>query len=230
MSGLVIFDCDGVVADSEPIAVAALTAFLNDVGIPIEEGYVYRNFLGRSWGMVTAVLSTDFGLTLTDEHVDRYRSFLFDRIARNVCPIPGVEEALKSLQRPYCLASSSTPERIAVTLRAIGLSARFHPHVFSASEVKRGKPAPDLFLHAATRMGARPEDCLVIEDSPVGLEAARSAGMTAVAFVGGSHVGPGELRPRIADFAPDFILEDMRDLNRLVRSWEERRAAVPQAL
>lgn len=174
--------------------------------------------------MVTAVLATDFGLTLTDELVDRYRGFLFDRIARTVRPVPGVAEALGALGHPYCLASSSTPERIAVTLRAIGLTDRFHPYVFSASEVKHGKPAPDLFLHAAARMGARPEDCLVIEDSPVGLEAARSAGMTAVAFVGGAHVAPGNLRPPIADFAPDFVLEDMLDLPLLVQGWEERRA------
>jgi HAD superfamily hydrolase (TIGR01509 family) len=139
---------------------------------------------------------------------------LFARFESELQPIPGVRDAILALPHRRCVASSSLPERIAFSLRLTGLDDLFE-HVFSASEVARGKPAPDLFLHAATRMGAVPDQCLVIEDSTAGVQAARAARMNVIGFAGGGHCGPdhaGKLR----DAGATFIIDHMSELPNVV--------------
>lgn len=213
---LIIFDCDGVLVDSEPISVAVLRDTITDAGGAMEEAEVYSRFLGRSMASVVAVMRDEFGLNLTGTHLTTMRARLYERFEAELRPIRGVAEAAQMAGLPFCVASSSQPERIRLSLRLTGLLAIFEPRIYSATMVERGKPAPDLFLHAAREMGARPEDCVVIEDSPAGLMAARAAGMRAFAFTGGGHAGPGGLRALAEAIAPDAIFDDMRDLPDLI--------------
>lgn len=213
---LIIFDCDGVLVDSEPLAMRVLLGTLASEGVEIDPASGFRDFLGRSLGSVTAQLDAEHGLRLTPQALERMRVELYETFRRELRPSPWVAETLDALSVPYCVASSSQPERIRLSLEVAGLIDRFEPAIFSASMVARGKPDPDLFLHAAAAMGVTPENCLVIEDSPAGIAAAKSAGMRVFAYAGGSHVGPGNLRPEIDALAPDAVFDDMRALPGLV--------------
>ncbi|MGB8398683.1 HAD-IA family hydrolase, partial [Bradyrhizobium sp.] len=144
------------------------------------------------------------------------RERLYDRFRRQLKPIPHVADTLDALDIPFCVASSSQPERIRLSLDIAGLKQRFDANIFSATMVANGKPAPDLFLHAARALNVEPGDCVVIEDSPAGIAAAQAAGMTAFAFVGGSHAEGARLRATLAPLAPAAIFDDMRELASLI--------------
>ena len=189
---LVIFDCDGVLVDSEPLACQALADTLTQHGVPLVLADVYRLFLGRSMGAVEAFYRDRTGTMPPPEFRAEMQGRVEIAYRRQLRPIAGIDIVLDGLPVPFCLASSSDPERLALTLDVTGLASRFGERVYSARLVKRGKPEPDLFLLAAERMGARPEQCLVIEDSVAGVQAARAAGMTAWGFTGGSHCIPSE--------------------------------------
>lgn len=215
---LVIFDCDGVLVDSEPISIAVLLELFGESGIAVDEAVAYERFLGRSMGSVAEICRADFGLDLTRAHLDKLRLRLFRRFAAELKPIPGIEKALDGIAAPRCVASSSQPDRIRFSLGVAGLLERLEPHIYSSSMVEHGKPAPDLFLHAAQSMGFAPDGCLVIEDSPAGIEAARRAGMRVFAFVGAAHAGHGPMREAVAALAPDLIFDDMGELPSLIAS------------
>lgn len=217
-TSLVIFDCDGVLVDSEPISIAVLRETIAADGVEISEADAYRHFLGRSMTSIAETLEVEFGLVITSEHLRHIRTRLFGHFRAELQPIAGIAEALDGIALPYCVASSSKPERIRLSLEVTGLLDRFEPHIYSSSMVKHGKPAPDLFLHAARDMGAAPADCLVVEDSAAGIEAAKRAGMRVFAFTGGSHGIPGDLRSKSASLMPDTIFDDMRMLPRLLGS------------
>jgi HAD superfamily hydrolase (TIGR01509 family) len=213
---LVIFDCDGVLVDSEPISIAVLVDIFTAAGVTISEQTAYERFLGKSMASVSDILRDDFGLVVTHEHLEGIRAELYARLRRELKPINGVAEALRLLAIPYCVASSSQPERIRLSLEVTGLLELFEPHIYSATMVKRGKPFPDLFLHAAADMGIAPGACLVIEDSPAGIMAAKDAGMHVFAFTGGSHAGEGALQAAIESLEPDLVFGEMRRLPGLV--------------
>ena len=177
---LVIFDCDGVLVDSEPISIAVLLDTINGAGGAIDEETAYALFLGKSMATIVEILRIDFGLSITSEHLALMRAELFRRFRRELKAIRGVREALAGIGLRRCVASSGQPERIRLALGVTGLLELFEPHIYSATMVDRGKPAPDLFLHAAAEMRASPDRCLVIEDSVHGVEAARRAGMACV--------------------------------------------------
>lgn len=185
---LVIFDCDGVLVDSEVISARMLIAELAGYGVPIDMAFVTRQFLGRSYPTVLREVRETFGVTLPDRFEADYRARLLASFQRDLVVMPGVRDAIATLTLPYCLATSSSPERLATSLTLVGLTAAFAGRAFTASEVARGKPAPDLFLHAAARMGADPARCLVIEDSLTGIRAGLAAGMQVWRFTGGSHL------------------------------------------
>lgn len=212
MSGLVIFDCDGVLVDSEPIALRLLLETLAEAGLALDADVARDRFLGRSLASTREILAEDFGLTLSDAALGDMRRLLHAAFRAELRPIPGVAETLAALERPVCVASSSQPERIELSLRVTGLWRWFEGRAFSASMVARGKPAPDLFLHAAAAMGYAPADCLVVEDSPAGIAAAQAAGMRVVAFTGGSHAGSETHRRAVAALGADAVIEDMRAL------------------
>ena len=177
---LVIFDCDGVLVDSEPISIEVLLALIAEVGGDIGEATAYERFLGRSMATISGMLRDEFGLVVTDRHLEAMRATIHERFRSDLKPIPGIAEALGRLSGKRCVASSSQLERIRLSLEVTGLRDLFEPHIFSASMVKRGKPAPDLFLHVAREMGVAPENCTVIEDSPAGITAAKAGGHAGV--------------------------------------------------
>lgn len=184
---LVIFDCDGVLIDSEIISARMLIEELARLGVHIDLDYVARHFLGRSYPTVMAQIRREFGLDLPPEFEDQYRERLLDGFRRELKVMPGVADVLQSLAIPFCVATSSSPRRAEMSLSLTGLRDAIGPRLFTASQVARGKPAPDLFLFAAASMGADPARCLVIEDSLTGIHAAHAAGMQVWHFTGGSH-------------------------------------------
>lgn len=219
---LVIFDCDGVLVDSEPISVAVLLDVIAGAGGAVTEADAYRLFLGRSMAAVRELLRSEFGMTLTDRQLEGMRAELNRRFQDHLRPMPGITEALSRLNTRVCVASSAGIERIRLSLRITGLLEMLEPHLYSAAMVDRGKPAPDLFLYAARAMNARPADCLVIEDSPAGIDAARHAGMRVFAFTGGSHAGHAALVRELAKREPDLVFDDMSALPDLIAKMRKR--------
>jgi len=209
---LVIFDCDGVLIDSELLSVQADRECLAEDGIDLSEEEIIDRYTGISLAGMLSDLETRYGRPLPDfaaRHQQRLRP-LFEAHLR---PIPGVAAVLDGLACRSCVASSGTPERLRHALSLVGLLGRFHPHVFSATEVPRGKPAPDLFLYAADRMGVAPQRCVVIEDSIPGVAAAVAAGMLAIGFTGGAHCRPGH-DARLAERGAALVIDRMAELAR----------------
>ena len=215
-SSLVIFDCDGVLVDSEPISMAVLRDVIAAAGHEIEEAEAYRLFLGRSMATITETLAERIGLSFTPDHLEAIRLQLADRFRAELKPVSGIREALLAIPHRRCVASSSKPERIRLSLKVAGLLELLEPSIYSSTMVKRGKPAPDLFLHAAREMSAEPAACIVVEDSPAGIEAAKAAGMRVFAFAGGSHAEAGGLRQAFGPLEPDLVFDDMRLLPSLL--------------
>jgi HAD superfamily hydrolase (TIGR01509 family) len=210
MSRLVIFDCDGVLVDSEPIAVRIDVEMLAEVGLTMSEEEVIERFVGRSPEVILAAAQAHLGRPVPDGWFDRGEARIRRAYATALEPVPGIAEALESIEDPVCVASSSAPENVRYKLELTGLYERFAGHIFSAAEVANGKPAPDLFLHAASRMGIAPADCVVIEDSRYGVEAARAAGMDVFGYAGGLTAADVLEGPRTV------VFDDMRELPRLL--------------
>ncbi|MFD3542854.1 HAD family hydrolase [Streptomyces sp. NPDC058662] len=183
---LVIFDNDGVLVDSEPLANNILAGYLTELGHPTSYEESLRDYMGSAVHRVHDLVLERTGEKLPTDFDDTLHARTFTAFERELKPVPGVEDVLGALTASgvaYCLASSSTHERIRVGHRAAGLDGWFEEEwIFSAEDVGRGKPAPDLFLHAARRMGVEPARCVVVEDSPLGVRAARAAGMDVYAF------------------------------------------------
>ncbi|MEL6299486.1 MAG: HAD family hydrolase [Pseudomonadota bacterium] len=192
---LVIFDCDGVLIDSEIISAQVLIALLADHGIAIDMDFVRDRFLGRSFPSVAATLRETFAQPLPEDFERTYRTELLEAFARDLKPTDGLQAVLEQLDVRVCVATSSSPERAHRSLEIAGLLPRFAGHIYTASEVANGKPAPDLFLHAAAREGVPAERCLVIEDSLPGVAAAEAACMAVVRYAGGSHLDPANISP-----------------------------------
>lgn len=220
---LVIFDCDGVLVDSETVSIRVLLDGLRSKGLEMDEAEAYRHFLGRSLGTVTRTIREEFGIDADEVFLEDMRHELYARFRAELKPMRGIAETLDALSFRRCVASSSQPERIRLSLSITGLIGRLEPNIFSAAMVARGKPAPDLFLHAASQMGADPQNCIVIEDSPAGIEAGHRAGMAVFAFVGGSHAGTPGYRERIDALSPEVVFDAMPDLIHLVQKHIEDR-------
>jgi HAD superfamily hydrolase (TIGR01509 family) len=215
MTELVIFDCDGVLVDSEPIAVRVDVEMLAGVGVTMSEAEVIERYVGRSPEVILAETEARLGRRLPEDWFERGEARLRRIYVDELAPIPGIDEALAAIEVPVCVASSSGHSNLRFKLELTGLYERFAGHIFSASEVANGKPAPDLFLHAAARMGASPGGCVVVEDSRYGVQAARAAGMDVLAYAGGltpAHVLEGERT---------VVFDDMHELPRLLASREE---------
>lgn len=181
---LVIFDNDGVLVDSERLANGILAGLLTEYGLPYTLDQAVHEFMGGSMARVRASAEPRLGHALPADFEDRYHAQLFEAFA-GLTAVPGVPEVLDALDAagtPYCVASSGTHERIRTALTTVGLYDRFGGRVFSAQDVEHGKPAPDLFLHAARSCGAEPARCTVVEDSPLGVEAAGAAGMRVIGY------------------------------------------------
>ena len=188
--GLVIFDFDGVVADSEVLSLSSLQTALREFGIDLALDKVRLRYLGIAIDKIKRDVEAESPRGTSDGFSKTWHEALFGMFRRELRPVPGLVDLLGRIEArgvPYCIASSSTFERIGVALDAMGLVERF-THVYSAELVEHGKPAPDLFLHAAKEFGISPGNCLVIEDSPGGIKAAKVAGMRVIGFLGGAHL------------------------------------------
>jgi HAD superfamily hydrolase (TIGR01509 family) len=209
MFDLCIFDCDGVLIDSEIISARMLISELAALGVTIDLDYVARYFLGRSYPTVMKQIRLEFGLDLPEDFEARYRERLLAVFETDLRVMPGVSDVIAQLGVPWCVATSSSPQRAQRSLEIAGLAEQARGRIFTASEVTQGKPAPDLFLHAARRMGADPERCVVIEDSLTGIRAGLAAGMTVWRFTGGSHLrGRPLVRPADAMAQQEFASYD----------------------
>jgi HAD superfamily hydrolase (TIGR01509 family) len=212
---LIIFDCDGVLVDSEVISCRAHAATLTRHGYPITADQVLDRFLGVSDLEARMIVEAEIGRKLPDDFTSQVKQATLQRYADDLQPVPYVAEAIAAINLPKCVASSGTPEKIRHGLTCAGLYDILAPHIFSADQVKRGKPAPDLFLFAAEQMKVPPARCVVVEDSVPGVTGARAAGMTVLGFHGGSHCRPGYAGTlRAVGAAVTF--GDMRELAELV--------------
>jgi len=218
---VVIFDCNGVLVDSEPLAAAIVSQEFMRAGFPLTPDIVARYFTGRRPADMFAEveisagrkLPRDFAITVATATLRRFRAEL--RATQHAA------YALSWLRGPKCVASSSSIDRIRVSLESTDLLRFFEPNLFSASEVRNGKPAPDLLLHAAGRMRVRPSECIVVEDSIVGVAAGIAAGMTVIGFVGGSHAR-SQLGSQLRSAGARTVITDMRALKSTVidlRGW-----------
>lgn len=179
---LIIFDNDGVLVDTELAANSVLAELLTSYGLPTSVEDSIRLYLGTSLPYVRSVSEEILGRPLPDSFEDAYHDGLFKALDHDLEPIPGLRSAISKLQLPFCVASSGSMERIERTLGLAGLWHLFRGRAFSAETVGASKPAPDLFLHAAETLGVAPSRCIVVEDSPWGIQAANAAGMTSWGF------------------------------------------------
>lgn len=207
---LVVFDCDGVLVDSEVISVRVDQLVLADLGWALELDEIVERFVGRSEADFIATVESQLGIELGEGWDRKYEPWYRSAFERDLTAVDGVVDALDALLLPHCVASSGSHAKMRRTLGQTGLWHRFEGRIFSASEVANGKPAPDLFLHAAGTLGAAPERCAVVEDSAHGVQAARSAGMHVFAYAGG--VTPAE---RLAG-PGTTVFHDMRQLPALI--------------
>lgn len=208
---LIIFDCDGVLVDSEALACVVHADVLTEYGYAITAEQVHERFLGRSAREARLEVESELGRVLPDTYTAHLRATIDRVFGEKLTPVPHIAETLTRLSQPVCVASSGTPTRIRSSLGTTGLIDFFAPHLFSAMQVERGKPAPDLFLFAAAQMNTPPARCLVIEDSVPGVTGASAAGMTVVGFTGGSHCRPGDGN-RLRAAGATIVIDDMREL------------------
>jgi HAD superfamily hydrolase (TIGR01509 family) len=187
VADLVIFDCDGVLVDSETIFAHVLGECLTDADFPATAEEALLLGFGKNRDTLTAAVETRYGRALPEGFFEAMRERTALVLERELKPIAGVAELLTALPAPRCVASNGHLQRVRERLALTGLLRFFEPHVFSAMQVAAGKPAPDLFLLAASRLGTVPPACIVVEDSVVGVVAAVAAGMPVVGFCGGSH-------------------------------------------
>lgn len=204
---LVIFDCDGVLIDSETISNEVLAVVVTELGWPVTVAESLEQFKGRSMPDVWSKVADEVG-PIDSAAVDRdFRSRQLAALKIQVKAVPGVHETLAALRLPYCVASNGPHEKMRVTLGAAGLWALFDGRIYSRVDVPRAKPFPDLFLHAADAQGVAPADCVVVEDSPLGIEAALRAGMTPIGFAGTPTASAAKLRAAGAKTVLDELQE-----------------------
>ena len=212
---LIIFDCDGVLVDSEVISCRVHAEVLTRHGYPITAEQVRQRFLGRTSLDATTEVERELGRPLAEAYELERQTKLFAALAEAVEAIPHLHEALDIIDTRKCVASSAVHEKIFTSLTRAKLYERFAPYIYSGSQVKFGKPAPDLFLFAADQMNVPPARCLVIEDSVAGVTGGMAAGMMVFGFHGGSHCGPDTPDTlRAAGAAVTF--DDMRQLPDLI--------------
>lgn len=208
---LTIFDCDGVLVDSELIALSVLSDMMGGLGTPMSVLACQEAFMGMHNADIMRAIEARIGRRLPEGEGERTRARMMERMRAELRPVRGVAAALTQLEGPRCVASSSDRERVAATLALTGLEESFGDHLFSGTEVAHGKPAPDLFLHAAATMGFAPADCVVVEDSATGVLAGVRAAMRVIGFTGGSHTDPGHAA-RLRAAGASVVIATMAEL------------------
>jgi HAD superfamily hydrolase (TIGR01509 family) len=218
---LVIFDCNGVLVESEQLATAVVSQEFMRAGFALSPDVVARYFTGRRPADMFAEVELAAGRKLPPNFAVTVATATLRRFRAELRPTAHAAYALTWLRGPKCVASSSSLDRMRVSLECTDLIRFFDPYLFSAGDVRHGKPSPDLFLHAADRMRVRPADCIVVEDSAVGVTAGVAAGMTVIGFVGGSHAGVN-LGANLQAAGARTVIADLRALKGTVidlRGW-----------
>jgi len=214
---LVIFDCDGVLVDSEPLANASFSRALRAHGLDWSVEETMRRLMGRSLKSCVEICEAEIGRKLPDDFVEKMQAVTYQSFRdAPLQPVAGVKDAILAVQKAgleTCVASSGSPDKMRFTLGLTGLWDLFDGRIFSASQVPRGKPFPDLFLHAAIAMDVQPFECTVVEDAVPGVQAARAAGMRALAYAGAPHAHREALQA-----AGGRLFDDMKQLPGLVLS------------
>lgn len=211
MPSCLILDCDGVLVDSELIAARVAAECFTAAGAPISVEQMIDRFAGVKATKVTELVFAEHGVTPPADATERRRVAIMAALEHELTAVPGVDAALSAIALDKCVASSSHPDRIALSLKVTGLDRHFGGAIFSSFMVEHGKPAPDLFLLAADRMGVAAADCIVVEDSVAGVTAGKAAGMRVIGFTGGGHCRPGH-GERLAAAGADDIIAEMAGL------------------
>ncbi|MEO5808102.1 HAD family phosphatase [Devosia sp.] len=211
---LVIFDCDGVLIDSEVIYCAVDAEALTGLGHPTSAADIARRFTGVTHREAWETISAEIGFEQPDDWLQGIAAECKRRLAEDLQPIAAAGDTVRTLKGrgvDLCVASSTRLDALRTNLGHAGLLELVDPHVFSASQVKRSKPAPDVFLHAAAQMGFDPGECLVVEDSVAGVTAARRAGMRVLGFIGGGHAYDG-LTERLGEAGAFAVVSSLSDV------------------
>ena len=210
---LVIFDCDGVLVDSERIANREFAALLREIGLEFTLAEMFETFVGNTMSRCVEIITDRLGAAPPDDLLDRYHAMIRVALEREVQPVEGIPALLDALDAagiPYAVASNGEHAKMQTTLGVTGLAPRFEGRRFSAADVSRPKPAPDLFLLAAGQADVQPTRCVVIEDSPLGVQGARAAGMTVIGF---ADLMP---RERLIDAGAHVVAESMERIGTMV--------------
>lgn len=207
---LLIFDCDGVLVDSELITNRVFVGMLNELGLNLSLEDMFERFVGRSMPQCLALIAQLLGREVPAEFVAQYQVRISAALKNELKAVPGIESLLESTTLPYCVASSGTHDKMQMTLGLTGLLPKFQGKMFSVTEVAHPKPYPDVFLHAAKQMGVAASSCAVIEDTPTGVQAGAAAGMVVFGFC--AHTP----KRRLLEAGAHHTFEDMRDLPRLI--------------
>ncbi|HEY6621045.1 MAG TPA: HAD family phosphatase [Steroidobacteraceae bacterium] len=207
---LVIFDCDGVLVDSELITNRIFARMLNELGIAISLEDMFERFIGRSMPQCLEIITKLLGRPVPQRFVEEYQSRSAAALKAELKAVPDIETVLAAMRIPFCVASSGTQEKMQITLGVTGLLPQFRGKMYSVTEVAKSKPFPDVFLHAARQQGVMPADCAVIEDTPTGVRAGVAAGMTVFGYCA---VTP---KQRLVEAGAHHTFERMRDLSGLL--------------
>jgi HAD superfamily hydrolase (TIGR01509 family) len=208
---LVIFDCDGVLVDSEIITNRVFASMLNELGLPVTLDDMFEKFVGRSMAYSLEIIEASLGRNVPENFVHEYQTRIEAALKSELKAVPGIESALESINVPYCVASSGSHEKMRATLGITGLLPKFEERLFSATDVAKGKPAPDVFLYAARKLGTPPAACAVVEDTPIGVAAGVAAGMSVYGYA--AHTPARQLE----DAGAHFIFSSMSELPSLLR-------------
>lgn len=202
---MIIFDCDGVLVDSEIISNEVDSDLFATIGYSISPDQMIRRFIGKTKRAIWEVVAHEHGIAFPEALFAQANALIVERYETDLRPVPGVANAVRAVGAPRAVASSSELQKLRLALKVTGLLPLFDPAVFSASQVVRGKPAPDVFLYAAAKCRAVPQECIVVEDSPAGVQAGIAAGMRVIGFTGGAHSYPGHDTRLLAEGATVVI-------------------------
>jgi HAD superfamily hydrolase (TIGR01509 family) len=221
MSRAIIFDFDGVIADSEVLSNTTLAEIVTELGVPTTLDDAYRDYMGKRFEEVIAAIEQAVGRSLTQGFADDYQRRTLSKFRTDLRAIEGVREFIAAFQAlPRCIASSSSPDRLALCLEVLDMEALFRGRVFSASAVARGKPHPDIFLYAAAEVGVAPDRCIIIEDSASGVVAGRAAGATVIGLLAAGHIRDGH-GAVLTDAGAHYVVGTWREAEQVVRNLVE---------
>lgn len=217
MGRAIIFDFDGVIADSEVLSNTVLAEIVSELGVPTTLEDSYRDYMGKRFHEVIAAIETTVGRALPQSFGEEYQGRTLQRFRQELAPIAGAREFIDTfIEVPRCIASSSSPDRLAVCLEVLDMTALFEGRVFSAAAVPRGKPHPDIFLHAAAQIGVPPCECIVIEDSASGVIAGQAAGSTVIGLLAAGHIRDGHAAA-LKEAGAHHVAANYGEVERIVR-------------